>query len=204
MVTVYGLTILYVLLPWLGVMLLGFAFGNLVVMDHTVVKKWCLRIGITLIVVFVLLAVFNATSNPNDQESPFIFRVLGQQKYPPSINFLLMTLAPLIALTPWAEKWKGKIADAIRIVGRVPMFFYLAHILVIHLSALLLNAILFGAPKGYLYHSAPLLWMEEADRWGLLWLYVVWLIDVVILYFLCRWYVGFKQRNSSSIVLKYI
>jgi uncharacterized membrane protein len=198
----FGLQILYVLLPWLGVIMIGYGFGQLLQQDAATRNKWCLRIGIGSIVAFIIVGSIFAI---NDQsETPFIFKLLGQQKYPPSQLFLLMTLGPLIALVPWAEKIRGKFARAVMMIGRVPMFFYLLHLLLIHLSAFVVNLILYGNIHQEWYETAPFVGMEESDRWGLPLLYFVWLIDTIILYFACHWYATYKMKHPENKLLKYI
>jgi uncharacterized membrane protein len=198
----FGLQIFYVLLPWLGVIMAGYGFGQLLQQDAAMRDKWCLRIGIGSIAAFIIVGSIFAI---NDQsETPFIFRLLGQQKYPPSQLFLLMTLGPLIALVPWAERVRGKFARAVMMIGRVPMFFYLLHLLLIHLSAFVVNLILYGNIHQDWYETAPFVGMEESDRWGLPLLYLVWLIDTVVLYFACNWYATYKMNHPENKLLKYI
>lgn len=198
----FGLQIFYVLLPWLGVIMVGYAFGKLLQQDQITRNKWCLRIGLGSIAAFIIggsLISFNDQS-----ETPFIFKLLGQQKYPPSQLFLLMTLGPLIALVPWAEKIRGEFAKAVIVIGRVPMFFYLLHLLLIHLSAFVINLILYGNIHQDWYETAPFVGMNESDRWGLPILYLVWIIDTVILYFACKRYAQYKMSHPERQWLKYL
>ncbi len=198
----FGMQIFYVLLPWLGVIMVGYAFGQLLQQDASIRNNWCLRIGLSSIAAFLIMGSIFAF---NDQsETPFIFKLLGQQKYPPSQLFLLMTLGPLIALVPWAEKLRGEFARIVIMIGRVPMFFYLLHLLLIHLSAFIVNLILYGSIHQDWYETAPFVGMSDADRWGLPLLYLVWLIDVVILYFACNWYANYKMKHPGNMWLKYI
>ena len=141
----------------------------------------------------------------NDKsEAPFIFKLLGQQKYPPSQLFLLMMLGPVIALVPWAESLRGAVARAVMMIGRVPLFFYLLHLLLIHLSAFLVNLVVYGDIHQDWYETAPFVGMADAYRWGLPLLYFVWLIDVIVLYFICNWYAQYKMRHPENKWLKYV
>jgi hypothetical protein len=115
-----------------------------------------------------------------------------------------MTIGPVIALTPFAEKVRGWLAEVLIIFGKVPMFYYLLHILVIHISALILNIILTGSSHQEWYGSAPYAQVPEESRWGLPLLYLVFLIDVIVLYFLCRWYSKYKSAHPEKKWLKYI
>lgn len=202
---VFGITILYVLIPWIGVMMAGFWFAQVFQKDSKALKTVCIRTGIAAVVVFVLVGTAMILLQPaTDDNTPFIFKLLGQQKYPPSQLFLLMTLGPLIALVPFAENVKGWFASAVKTIGKVPMFFYLLHILLIHLSAFAMNLILSGEIHQEWYNAAPLVGIPEESRWGLPLLYCVWVVDVVILYFACRWYAGYKARNPQVVWMKYL
>ena len=200
---VFGIDILYVIIPWIGVMMAGYWFGQILLLDADKRKKLCLRIGVGAIIAFIVAGITIVLTGPV-QERPFIFQLLGQQKYPPSQLFLLMTLGPVIALAPWAEKVGGKFADAVKIIGRVPMFYYILHILLIHLSAFVVNQILYGEISQHWYESAPLVQVPEESRWGLPLLYLVWMVDVVMLYYACRWYAGYKARHPEIQLLKYL
>ncbi len=200
---VLGLSIFYVIIPWIGLMMSGYGFGQLLLLNRTTRRKICLSIGLTAILLFVIVATILIVTGP-ENDTPFVFRLLGQQKYPPSQLFLLMTIGPIIALVPWAEKAKGWFADVTIIIGRVPMFFYLLHILLIHLSAFVVNMILFGAIHQDWYESAPFVWMSEDVRWGLPLLYTVWLVDIVILFFACKWYERFKREHPEQQWTKYL
>ncbi|SHH52339.1 Uncharacterized membrane protein [Chryseolinea serpens] len=201
----FGLSIFYVIIPWIGVMMAGYGFGKLLLRPSAEVKKLCLRIGLGAVVLFLVGGIIMASINiPPDDTTPFLFRLLGQKKYPPSQLFLLMTLGPIIALVPWAEKTHGRLADAVKIVGRVPMFYYLLHLLLIHLSAFIVNLLLYGAIHQDWYTNAPFVGMAEDQRWGLPLLYLVWAIDVVILYYVCRWYARYKAEHPEIGWMKYI
>ena len=141
-----------------------------------------------------------------------LFRLLNQQKYPASQLYLLMTLGPMIALLPAAEKWgsgiltvgKSGLAGIVLIFGRVPLFYYLLHIPLIHVSALAVNYFRDGVSHSQWYTSAPYDWVPEGQRWALGLLYAVWLADIVLLYFVCRWYARYKTAHPEKKWLKYI
>jgi len=200
-----GIAVLYVLLPWIGVMMAGYGFGQILLYSREKLKKICLAIGLSSILAFLvagtLMIVFE---KPGKSETPFLFKLLGQQKYPPSQIFLLMTLGPLIALIPWAETAKGWLADSLKIFGRVPMFFYLLHILLIHVSALLVNTLVSGVTHQDWYSTAPFVEVDKDQRWGLSLLYLVYAIDLIILYLACRWYAAYKFSRPEKKWLKYL
>jgi uncharacterized membrane protein len=198
-----GLNVFYVLIPWIGVMMTGYAFGQILLREPKERNKMCLRIGLAATILFLVAgSAFALYDSEND--TPFVFKLLGQQKYPPSQLFLLMTIGPLIALVPWAEKATGWVANAAITIGRVPLFYYLVHILLIHLSAFVVNLLIFGTIHQDWYTTAPFVGVPEDQRWGLPLLYLVWVIDVVILYFICNSYAKYKLGHPEKAWLKYL
>lgn len=198
----FGIKIFYVLIPWIGVMMAGFGFGNIMLMEPQKRDRLCLRIGLLVTGLFVAIGcVMTMLSNI---DSPFIFKLLGQQKYPPSQLYIMMTLGPLIALIPWAEKLRGKFSEVVVLMGRVPMFYYLLHIPLIHLTAFGVNGILYGNIHQDWYQTAPFVTVPEGLQWSLPLLYSVWVLDVVILYFLCRWYANYKSAHPEKSFLKHL
>src|SRR5262249_25873352 len=134
---------------------------------------------------------------------PLWMRFLNQRKYPASPLFLLMTLGPTIALIPFAERAHGWFARGLTAFGRVPMFYYLLHIPLIHALALVVYLLRDGAAHGERFVTAPYVSMPPNQRWGLGLLYAVWLVAVAILYPLCRWYARVKAQRPGS-WLRYI
>ena len=100
-----GITILYTLVPWIGVMAAGYAFGAIVTREPAERRRLCLRIGLSATALFVVfVGVFMAFAPGGDEDGPALFRALNPPKYPASQPFLLMTLGPMIALLPLAER----------------------------------------------------------------------------------------------------
>lgn len=198
----FGINVLYVLVPWIGVMMAGYGFGAILVQESEKRNKLCLSIGLTAIALFIVAGSILTLTNPD--APPFIFSLLNQRKYPASVLFLMMTIGPMIALVPFTEKTRGWFAEIMKVFGRVPMFYYLLHIPLIHISALLVNLILYGSIHQEWYNTAPYTWMPEESRWSLPLLYLVFFIDVAILYFACRWYVRYKFSHPDNPWLKYL
>jgi uncharacterized membrane protein len=201
----FGFDIFYVLIPWCGVMMAGYGFGNLLTRDAAQVKKVCLAIGLAAILLFIIVGILLIDMAPlAGTDVPFLFKLLGQQKYPASQLFLLMTLGPVIALVPWAQKVKGSFFNAVAVIGRVPMFYYLLHLLVIHLSAFVVNMFLTGSIHQEWYRTAPFVGVPPTEQWNLPLLYLTWIVDVGILYFACRWHARFKVNHPEIGWVKYI
>lgn len=199
-----GIAILYVIVPWIGVMAAGYGFGVILLLEDAKRKRWCYLIGLSAIALFVVAgSILILSKSAAEGSLPFIFKLLNQNKYPASPLYLLMTLGPLIALVPFADQAKGWVIAALQKLGAVPMFYYLMHILVIHLSALLINLVRTGNSLQEAYTTAPFTNMPEG-QWNLPLLYLVFTIDVVILYWLCKWYAGYKAAHPEQKWLKFL
>ena len=199
------ISILYVIIPWIGVMAAGYAFGTILIMESAQRRRLCLKIGITAILVFIIAGSLLAWFGPAQHDDmPFLFRLLGQQKYPPSQLYLLMTLGPLIALVPFAEKVRGWFAEVLITFGKVPLFYYLLHILLIHIAALIVNLLREGNIHQEWYETAPYAQVPEAHRWGLPLLYLVFAMVEIVLYLACRLYAKYKAEHSGKKWLKYL
>ncbi len=127
-----------------------------------------------------------------------LVRFLNQRKYPASQLFLLMTLGPTIALLPLAERARGWLAEMLRTFGRVPMFYYLLHIPVIHALALLVWLVRDGSAGAARFATAPYVSIPEGQRWGLALLYLVFAISIAVLYGPCRWFARIKARGDAG------
>jgi uncharacterized membrane protein len=192
--------VLYVLLPWAGVMAAGYAFGAVMRETPERRRRLCITIGVIAIALFILLRAAGIYGNPGEWSSdkgPLAF--LNPAKYPPSLQFLLMTLGPTILAIPFLENARNRVTDWLRVFGQVPFFFYVLHIPLIHLSALLISLVRTPESTGWLIANHP---MQPPDvppgyRWSLGLLYLVWAIVVVILYFACRWYARVKAHSKS-------
>ena len=136
---------------------------------------------------------------------PAILSFLNCTKYPASLNFLLMTLGPVIALIPLLENVRGALARAVSMFGRVPFFFYVLHIPLIHALALIVSKVRLGFVSPWLFTNHPMGNPEVPDgyTWSLPLLYLVWAIAIILLYFACRWFSTVKSTRTDW-WLKYI
>jgi uncharacterized membrane protein len=193
--------IIYSIVPWIGVMAAGYGFGAVMLLDEERRRRLCLRIGLSATAIFVLVAgTIVLLHTPQAGDPPALFQFLGQQKYPASQLYLLMTLGPTITLLPFAERAHGQLASVLSTFGRVPMFYYLLHIPLIHTLALVVSIIRSGSIVPWLFGNHP--WAPPAQPPGYMWslglLYVVFVVAIVLLYFPCRWYAGVKARHKES------
>jgi uncharacterized membrane protein len=194
-----GMTILYTLVPWIGVMAAGYAFGAIVTREPAERRRLCLRIGLSATALFVMfVGVFMVFAPGGDGDGPAILRALNPPKYPASQPFLLMTLGPMIALLPFAERATGRIAGMFETFGRVPMFYYLLHIPLIHVTSLAVWYLRDGSVHSERFTTAPFVQMPPEQQWSLALLYLVFAIDVALLYFACRWFAAVKARRQDA------
>ena len=193
----------YPVLPWIGVIALGYCFGYLYkpAIDATVRRKWMLTLGAAAICFFILLRILNVYGDPHpwSAQRSFVFTVLSflkVTKYPPSLQFILMTLGPAILFLALVEKSFRGFGKAIIHIGRVPMFFYLVHIYLIHVIALF-AAKVSGYNWNDMVSQKPLTPVINGYGFSLAIVYVIWLIVVVLLYPICKWYDGYKTSHKK-------
>jgi hypothetical protein len=129
---------------------------------------------------------------------PFL-AFLNTTKYPASLLFLLMTLGPTIALIPLLEGARNALSRWLTIFGRVPFFFYLRHIPLIHALAILVSWMRSGEVSPWLFTNHPMGNPPPPDgyTWSLPLLYMVWAAAILILFYACRWFAGLKARRSE-------
>lgn len=126
--------ILYVLIPWVGLMFAGYAFGRVLNLSKDRQRTILSRLGLALTALFVLLRTLNVYGNPwpwGSNRKHFGF--LSTSQYPASLEFMLMTIGPMFLIWHSAERWSGRLASIVETFGRVPFFFYLLHIPLIRL-----------------------------------------------------------------------
>jgi len=190
----------YPLIPWIGVIGIGYIFGPVFEWEPVHRKRFCITLGLALLATFVLLRVFNlyGDSQPWSVQSRglvfTVFSFFNTTKYPPSLSFLLMTLGPAIAFVPVCESLKGILAKLFYIFGRVPLFVYMIHLPVAHLVAIVFSLIMyqkafwwFGNPAGFPSNYTPNLMIT----------YAVWLILIVLFIPLVIWFAGVKRRSKK-------
>jgi uncharacterized membrane protein len=243
------LFVLYSIVPWVGVMALGYVFGRVMIMDEQTCRKISLALGTAAIALFLVLRGFNlygdprpwvapahpanaqsqtlntnsaapastTTATPAPQQAvpvtpprrpqaPAWISFLNTTKYPASLLFLLMTLGPMLLVLPFMENASGRVTSVLKIFGRIPFFYYVLHIPLIHFGAIIVSLLRTGSVAPWLFMNHPV--MNPPAPPGYVWslglLYLVWVIVVTLLYIPCRWFAGLKQRRKDIGFLSYL
>jgi uncharacterized membrane protein len=197
----------YPLVPWIGVMAAGYAFGALVQATEASRRAALFaRIGLGLSVAFVALRATNVYGDPRpwapQQSALFtLFSFIDCDKYPPSLLYLLMTLGPSLLLLAAFEKWPRLHWTPLVVFGRVPLFYYLLHLIVLHAMAVVLE-LARGHSAAWLFQNASppvgsLLFPPQGYGYSLPVVYLLWAIALVILYFPCRAFAALKARRRD-------
>ncbi len=197
--------VVYPLIPWIGVMAVGYAFGALYQKPQERRRKMFLAVGGIATALFILIRATNLYGDPSRwvQQKNLVFTILSfinTTKYPPSLLFLLMTLGPSIAVLAWFERaGRGVISNIFVTYGRVPLFFYLLQWPTAHLISVLLHWAT-GKPVRWLFLSPLDLFANPPPPsigFNLWIVYGAWLAGVILLYPLCKWFAGVKARRRD-------
>jgi uncharacterized membrane protein len=190
----------YPLLPWIGVMFLGFGSAGLFELPEKLRNQRLVRIGIALIAAFILIRTVNVYGDPQpwnseaDSTAASIMSFLGTTKYPPSLLYVLMTLGPAAIACAYVDRLYAPLRNVLMTLGRAPLAFYLPHLYLIHTAALLLGVAQGFSAEQFLTHYR---YFPRGFGVGLLGVYLIWIAVVVILYPLCRWVAGVKARRKD-------
>lgn len=203
----------YPLVPWLGVMPLGYLMGTWYSNGYDAAKrkKNLLWLGGLSVLAFVLLRYSNWYGDPVPwtarQNSMYgLLSFLKVNKYPPSLLYLLVTLGPALIFLALTEHWKGRLVSIITVYGRVPMFYYLVHIYLVHLIAMLASAVLPGQDWRIWILQQPIWFTSDLKGYGfsLPVAYSIWIAVVIFMYPLCRRYDAYKQAHKEKWWLSYL
>lgn len=192
--------VLYSIVPWVGVMAAGYGFGAILAHPR---RDRCVVIGACAIALFVVLRWRDGYGDPwprAGSSKPGYLAFLDVTKYPASLDFLLLTLGPLLVAVPFAERARGAISRWLATLGRVPLFFYLLHLPLVHGLAVVVSWLRAGAIEPWLFANHPM----DAGRqpagyaWSLPLLYAITALALVVLTLACHRYAAYKQRHLDG------
>jgi uncharacterized membrane protein len=201
--TTFG--VFYPLFPWLGIMLLGYCLGKLYVnYDPQARQKNLFRIGLAAVVLFVTLRLINVYGDPApwspQRNGMFTFMsFLNTTKYPASLLYTLMTLGPVLIILSWMEKVRLEVLKPFVVFGRVPLFYYLLHFYLIHITALFfyMNKMGMSLSEIDFHFNKSFGGITAEGGYSLRWAYVAWICLVIVLYPLCKWYNNYKSTHRQ-------
>jgi uncharacterized membrane protein len=216
----FQFSVRYVLIPWVGVMAAGFAFGSLLLRADR--RKWILTLGVSATILFFVLRGLNLYGNgiagllfgyprsagPWSVQPTLSLTVISffnTLKYPPSLDYLLMTLGPSLILLGLLDKAKaeGGLSRILVVYGRVPLFYYVLHLYLIHILAILV-ALVFHQPILHGSVIADFATKPAGYGHGLPFIYAMWILAVAILYLPCLWFMELRSRHRDWTWLSYL
>jgi uncharacterized membrane protein len=195
------LFVAYPLIPWVAVMSLGYALADIYRWEAPRRRRFLVRVGALATAAFVAIRYVNGYGDPIPW-SPMptigltVASFLNVLKYPPSLDFLLMTLGPILIALALTEGVRGRVADWLMVYGRVPLFYYIVHIFVAHAVAVVLALVQGGELRRIPVVTDP----GSIPAWygvSLAGVYVAWAFVVALMYLPCRWYAGLKARRND-------
>ena len=197
----------YPILPWIGLIALGYWFGELYHPDRdpTERRRLLSRLGWGAIGLFILLRAVDGYGDPSPWsiQRNLVYTVLSfinVSKYPPSLLYILLTIGPALIFLSVAERPLTAVTRPLALVGRVPMFYYLVHIYFLHAMAVVAAAVS-GFPPAAMVNLTN--WVTANPQlkgygFGLDIVYAVWIGTVIVLYPLCRWFDRYKRSHAAQ------
>lgn len=202
----------YPIIPWFGLITLGYCFGTLYTktFDVSLRKKWLLLLGFGAIILFFVIRGINLYGDlvpwtNQDTTTKTILSFFKVSKYPPSLSYLLITIGPSLLFLYAIETVKNKITDFFLVFGRVPLFYYFLHVLVIHILAII-GILIFGGDWKNMILTADVFMNAKLSDYGysLFTVYMVWIAVIALLYFPSKKYMIYKANNKDKWWLSYL
>ena len=200
--------VFYAVLPWTGIMFLGYAAGKLYRVGSSAIsrKKFLFISGSVLIILFITLRFINGYGDPSARKtypdfSQNVLSFMNVSKYPPSLMYFCMTIGPALIILSFLEKTQNSISKIISTYGSVPFFYYLIHFYFLHF----LLAIAFFLTGGQISQivQVPFLFRPSVFGFSLPVVYLIWIFVVASLYRPCLWFKTYKTKHNQW-WLKYI
>lgn len=202
----HSVMIVYPFLPWLGLMMLGYGLGKVYEASFSAMHRHLFLVGTGsgVILFFVLMRYLNIYGDPvawSPQHNGLftLLSFLNTQKYPPSLLFTCMTIGPALIFLSFSENIQNGFSRVLSVYGRVPFLYYVVHFFIIHLIAMI-----FFLRRGHGFFDAPwdgfgmpFRFLLPGEGLSLISVYAVWLLVVVLLYPLCKWFSDYKAKHKD-------
>ncbi|MEQ1808805.1 MAG: heparan-alpha-glucosaminide N-acetyltransferase domain-containing protein [Terricaulis sp.] len=207
--------IAYPMLPWVGIICLGYSLGNVFTEAPEKRNRTILPMGLAMLAAFLVLRLTMIYGDPAFATGPeavwrdwreqqtlgaAIMVFFDVQKYPPSLQFTLVTLGIIFTIWPLLSRLRGPMASVLNTFGAVPFFFYVLHIYLIHVLAIAVNAVAGNNVEGLFNYMINVFMAPEKLQslgFALPWVYVTWLVVLALLYPLCRYWQSLKARRRD-------
>ena len=198
----------YPLIPWVAVMALGFCLGPILELPSEQRQRIMFRLGIGVVIAFLVVRLVNRYGDGEpwswgDSALYTVLWFLNTTKYPPSLQFLLMTLGPALILLSSFDRRSFSRTNPLIVFGRVPLFYFVLHFVAAHVASFVLAVVTYG-PSAVTFMRQPVPSMGGNANsfppnfgWDLWVAYAVWVAIVVALYPACRWFASLKERNRA-------
>ncbi len=194
---------LYAILPWTGVMLLGYAFGTVYRQtDALKRRKTILTLGFAVTIFFILLRYVNMYGDPShwstQKNNLYTFlSFLNTSKYPPSLCYATMTIGPALIFLSLIETVQNKLTDMLSMFGRVPFFFYVLHFYLIHTICVILFFATGHTSNDIIDFNTPFLFRPQKFGFDLPVVYLIWLFVIILLYKPCQWFDNYRKSHRE-------
>ncbi len=205
-------SIAYPIIPWFGLIILGYCFGRLYIKDFNPKRRrmYLMYLGIGAIVLFFLVRGINVYGDlvpwtVQDTPTKTVLSFFKVTKYPPSLSYLLITMGPALLFLCAIENIKNRITDFLLVFGRVPLFYYFLHIILIHILAII-GMLIFGGDWKNMILTSDVFMNAKLLGYGysLFTVYLVWILVIALLYFPCKKYMIYKANNKDKWWLSYL
>lgn len=194
----------YPLIPWAGVTAAGWGLGRVFLWEPGRRRALLIRIGVGLTIGFIVLRAAGVYGDPRpweigDAGLVAALSFLNTNKYPPSLLYLMMTLGPALLLLAALDRRTPAVLRPALVFGRVPLFYYVLHVSVMHLLAVLVCYVRYG--EAHWMFESPTLARFPATQppgwpFALPAVYAFWILVVALLYPLCRWFGRIRERRG--------
>jgi len=190
--------VIYPLVPWVAVMAAGYVIGPWALAPRDERRRRFFSAGAALIAGFVMLRATNLYGDPHAWSAEggtlrAVLSFLDCEKYPPSLLYLAMTLGPALCMLAWMDRPLGPWAARVAVYGRVPLFYYVLHLFLIHAAAIAIAWPALGAAAVVRRFAAG-----EPLGYSLPAVYALWAGVVLALYPACRWFADVKRRSRAA------
>lgn len=194
----------YAILPWTGLMLLGYAFGTIYKHNRDQVqrRKTILNIGFAVTAFFIVLRFINVYGDPShwstQKNGLYTFlSFINASKYPPSLCYTTMTIGPALIFLSLTETVQNRFTKILGIYGRVPFFFYVLHFYLIHTICVIVFFATGHTSNEIIDTNTPFLFRPQHFGFDLPVVYAIWLFVITVLYRPCKWFDNYRKTHRQ-------